>query len=397
VTPEEYGRSFNDRIGQLAVEAAKQVPLFAGRLIDAGLEPAELTTVETLDRLPVMSKDELLVVQSADRPFGGLLAADARVRRIFQSPGPLYEPELEALDHWRWSPALEAAGFGPDDVVLNAFGYHMSPAGAMFDEGARARGCCVIPGGIGNMELQVHACADARATAYIGLPSYLKALLEKADELDVALGFNKAFVTAEPLPPSLRAWLEDRVGEVAQGYGTAEAGNLGFECRERTGLHVPRDALVQIADLESGTAIWDGGEGEVVVTLFHPDYPLVRFGTGDLSAFLVDPCPCGLPTPRLAGWLGRVGDAVKVRGMFLHPRQVRNVMEAFEGVSGYRFIVDRREHRDQLTCEVVTDGSVPVESVRERVRSALRFNISVVEVDSLPQDVGPIEDRRSWE
>ena len=401
MNPLEYGRSFDDRLAQLIASAAARVPAFAARVNAAGVAVDKLDSVEGLDRLPVLTKDELLDLQSTERPFGGLLADGVRPRRIFQSPGPLYEPELGESDHWRWAPALRSAGFEPDDVVLVAFGYHLSPAGVMFEEGAGAIGCTVVPGGIGNMDLQVQAVADLGVTAFIGLPSYLNALLEKAVELGIDIDFRRAFVTAEPLPPSLRNQLEQHVGAVRQGYGTAEAGNLGYECPVVNGFHVPDDALVEVVDLSTGVALWDGSEGEVVVTLLQAEYPLIRFGTGDLSAFITDPCTCDIQTPRLMGWLGRVGDAVKVRGMFLHPRQAEQALAGIPDVASFRFVVDRINHRDELRCEVVPvdaqAGEGLVEMVKATVRAALRFQVGVDLMQDLPADAKVIDDRRTWD
>jgi phenylacetate-CoA ligase len=398
-----YARSFDARIASVLAAAAERIPALGERLRAAGMEPGDLTDVDALDRIPVLTKDDLVDVQSAVPPFGGLLSTDATLRRIFQSPGPLYEPELDEPDPWRWAPALAAAGFGPDDVVLNTSGYHLTPLGAMFEEAVRALGGTVIPAGVGSLELQVQACVHLGATAYIGLPSYLKALLDKAAELGAAgsLRFERAFVAAEPLPASLRSWLEESVPVLRQGYGTAEAGNLGYECELKTGFHVPDDALVEVCALDTGRALWNGEEGQVVATLFRRDYPLVRLGTGDLSAFMAEPCGCGRETPRLAGWLGRVGEAVKVRGMFLHPRQVRSVMSEIPGVAQYRFVVEREEHRDALRCEFVpaagSDAAALAETVKERVRSALRFNADVEPVESLEADAPELVDTRTWE
>ena len=398
-----YARSFDERVASVLAPAAERVPAFAERLRAAGLGPSELTSIDELDRIPIVTKDDLVEVQAAAPPFGGLLGADAPVRRIFQSPGPLYEPELDEPDPWRWRPAFEAAGFQSGEIVLNAAGYHLTPLGAMLEEGIRALGGVVVPGGVGNLDLQVRACVDLGATAYVGLPSYLKALLDKADELDVgsSLRLERAFVLAEPLPPSLRAVLEERVRVVAQGYGTAEGGNLGYECERKAGFHVPDDALVEVCDLDTGRGLWDGEEGKVVFTLFREHYPLVRIGTGDLSAFVPDPCECGRPTPRIVGWLGRVGEAVKVRGMFLHPRQVRSVMSELPEVTAFTFVVEREEHRDRLRCELVpaadADAGAVVEAVKERVRSALRFNADVEAVESLEADAPALVDTRSWE
>jgi phenylacetate-CoA ligase len=398
-----YGHSFDARIPAFLAEAAERVPALRQRLRAAGIDPQEVVDVEALDRIPVLTKDDLLELQAARPPFGGLLAGDAKLRRIFQSPGPLYEPEPDQSDPWRWAAALTAAGFGADDVVLNASGYHLTPLGAMFEEAARALGATVVPAGVGNLDLQVRACVDLEATAYIGLPSYLKALLDKADEvgLAAALRLERAYVAAEPLPPSLRLWLEERVPVVRQGYGTAEAGNLGYECEQKEGFHVPDDALVQVCDLASGHALWAGEEGQVVVTLFRTDYPLVRLGTGDLSAFLTEPCECGRQTPRLAGWLGRVGEAVKVRGMFLHPRQIRAALADVPGLAAYRFVVERTEHRDELRCEVEPAAEADEEALRaavaERIRSALRFRADVAVVRSLDREGPILVDTRTWE
>jgi phenylacetate-CoA ligase len=398
-----YARSFDERIASVVAAAAERVPPLGDRLRAAGLEPGELTGIDELDRIPVLAKDDLVEVQAAAPPFGGLLAADAAVRRIFQSPGPLYEPELDEPDPWRWRTALEAAGFHEGEVVLNAAGYHLTPLGAMFEEGVRAVGGVVVPGGVGNLDLQVRACVDLGATGYVGLPSYLKALLDKADELGLggSLRLERAFVTAEPLPPSLRSLLEERVRVVRQGYGTAEGGNLGYECERKAGFHVPDDALVEVCDLDTGRGLWNGEEGQVVYTLFRQHYPVVRLGTGDLSAFVAEPCECGRPTPRIAGWLGRVGEAVKVRGMFLHPRQVRSVMSEVPEVTAYRFVVEREEHRDRLRCEFVpadgADAATLAETVKARVRSALRFNADVEAVRSLEADAPVLVDIRTWE
>jgi phenylacetate-CoA ligase len=402
--PLEYARRFEVRIAHTLPRLAERVPALRERLASAEITPADLDGIDALGRIPVLSKDELLELQAKQPPFGGLLAEDARPRRVFQSPGPLYEPEANESDPWGWGPALHTAGFSPRDVVLNAFGYHLSPAGAMFEQGAFVLGCTVLPGGVGNLDLQARACLDLGVTAFIGLPSYLKALIgaleSTAAERDGSHALERAFVTAEPLPASLRSWLRERVSVVRQGYGTAETGNLGYECDAEEGLHVPEDPLVQVCALEDGQPLGPGEQGQVVVTLFREDYPLVRFGTGDLSAFLPEPCPCGLPTPRLAGWLGRVGEAVKVRGMFLHPRQLREAMSGVAGIARYRFVVDRVDERDQLRCELQllpgADSESVAAAVRERIRSGLRFQAEVRPVQALSADGPVLVDEREW-
>lgn len=385
----------------VAVSRAREVvPALDDRLSrnGIGLASEESKGTAVLTKLPVLTKDDVLATQLEQPPFGGLLAPGAPVRRVFQSPGPLYEPQLDGADPWRWGPALAAAGFGPGDVVLNCFGYHLTPAGAMFEEAALALGARVLPGGIGNQDLQARAIADLGVTAYTGLPSYLKAILDHYDALGLAperWRLARAVVTAEPLPNSLRALLRERVETVLMAYGTAETGMIGYETEPGDGLVPAPGVLVQVCDLDTGLPLADG-EGQVVVTLLRADYPLVRFGTGDLSAWRLGPGG----DPRLVGVLGRVGAAVKVRGMFLHPRQAEAVLSGVEGVGRWRFVIDRVEHRDELACEIVVrdgaDPAVVVAEVAERVRSGLRFACAVSVVASLPEDSAPITDRRDW-
>lgn len=386
------------RVAAVIREAAERVPAFAARLADAGLTPGDVGGVRELDALPILTKDDILALQRDDPPFGGLLAPDAAVRRVFQSPGPIYEPQLAGPDPWRWREALAACGMTDSDVLLNCLGYHLSPAGAMFDEAALAVGCAVLPGGIGNLDLQAQAIGDLGVTAYTGLPSYLKSLIERYDAAGIDPArwrLSRALVTAEPLPDTLRVALTERVPAVRMAYGTAETGLLGYEVEPGGGLVVPDGVLVQVCDLDTGMPL-DDGEGQVVVTLLRPDYPLVRFGTGDVSAWL--PAACG--SRRLAGVLGRVGAAVKVRGMFLHPRQVDAVMREVAGVASYRFVVDRVEHRDELRCEVVPEPDARPDrltsAIKERVKSGLRFTVDVEIVDRLEGD-GGLADLRTWD
>lgn len=393
-------------IANLIVRLAENAPGFAQRLVDAGLDTAQITSAQSLNRLPVIRKDDLAEIQAANPPFGGFLACKpGALKRIYQSPGPTYEPEPRLSDYWRWASAMRAAGFVEGDLVLNAFGYHLTPAGAMFEEGLLAAGCAVIPGGIGNQEQQVQAMATLGVNGYVGLPSYLKALLDKADEFGVALKVEKAFVTAEPLPPSLRAELVSRgIKTVRQGYGTAECGNLGYECAAENGWHLPTDAIIEVCDINSGQPLPPGETGEVVVTLFNDAYALVRFGTGDLSALHPEACTCGLDSPRLMGWLGRVGDAVKVRGMFLHPRQLSGLMSGFAAETvRWQARITRFGHRDRLSLRVLPSTSADVATLAERLASAAREQIKFrVEVeflrdDELPEGSPPIDDQRSWD
>ncbi len=385
------------KVAETVSEAARRVPAFAARLTEADVDPAAIRDVDDLAAIPVQTKDDVLTRQRADPPFGGLLAADADVARVFQSPGPIYEPQLSGPDPWRWGPALRACGVTASDVLLNCFAYHLSPAGAMFDEAAQALGCTVLPGGVGNLDLQAQAISDLGVTAYVGLPSYLRSLIERFEqaELDPARWrLRTALVTGEPLPDDLRQALAAWVPTVLMAYGTAETGLLGYETSPGDGLVVPDDIVVQICDLDTGQPI-DEGEGQIVVTALRAEYPLVRFGTGDLSAWR----DVG-GERRLAGVLGRVGAAVKVRGMFLHPRQVEAAMRGVSGVVSYRFLVDRIDHRDQLRCEVVpepgTDANAVASAVQERIRSALRFTADITLVTELDESE-LITDQRTWE
>ncbi len=379
----------------------ERAPGFARRLETAGLTPDDIRTEEDLAKIPVLRKEDLVELQAQDPPFGGLLAVPLnRLKRIFQSPGPIYDPEGLAPDYWRWSQALKAAGFGPEDVVINAFGYHLTPAGAMFEEGLRAVGCTVIPGGVGQQELQIQAMHALGVTGYVGLPSYLLALLKKAEEMGLTLQVRKAFVTAEPLPDSLREALHQRGVEVVrQGYGTAECGNLGYECEYEDGWHVPEGVLVQICDINTGQPLPPGQVGEVVVTLDQKEYALIRFGTGDLSALNTEPCKCGRSSPRLMGWRGRVGDAVKVRGLFVHPRQLQDLMRRFPQVSRWQAVVTREAHVDRLTLKiVVAEGEEGLEdALKQAAREVLKLRVEVEPVEDIPEDAKPLLDTRTWD
>ena len=379
----------------------ERAPGFARRLEAAGLTPDDIHTPEDLAKIPVLRKEALVELQAQDPPFGGLLAVPLNhLKRIFQSPGPIYDPEGLAPDYWRWSQALKAAGFGPEDVVINAFSYHLTPAGAMFEEGLRAAGCTVIPGGVGQQELQIQAMHALGVTGYVGLPSYLLALLKKAEDMGLELQVRKAFVTAEPLPASLREELHQRGVEVVrQGYGTAECGNLGYECEYEDGWHVPEGVLVQICDINTGQPLPPGQVGEVVVTLFQREYALIRFGTGDLSVLNTEPCKRGRTSPRLMGWRGRIGDAVKVRGLFVHPRQLQDLMRRFPQISRWQAVVSREAHVDRLTLKiVVAEAQEGLEDLlKQAAREILKLRVEVEPVDTLPEDAKPLVDTREWE
>lgn len=397
-------QEYQDRVGPRVLEvlrsASGRVPALDRRLAAAGIEEGD-ASLAALETLPVLSKDALPALQREHPPLGGLLADGATVVRLFASPGPIYEPQLAGADPWGWAPALEACGIGAGDVVLNCFSYHLSPAGAMFDEGCRAVGATVVPGGVGAAEVQAQVIADLGVTAFIGLPSYLASLVDKFDALGVAADrwrLTKALVTAEPLPDPLRAQLQERVPTVLMAYGTAEAGLIGFESEPGGGLRLPRGSYVQVCDPDTGRPVADGEPGEVVVSVLHDELPLLRFGTGDVSRWMLG----SDGDLRLVGVLGRVGAAVKVRGMFVHPHQAQEVLAALEpeGVRAGRFVVERPGEKDVLRLEVVLADGADAERVAEtagaQVQGRLRVRPEVAVVDSV--DEGPaLVDARSWE
>ena len=395
-----YEQGFDDTVATTLRNAAPRNRALAERLADAHLSAGDIYDVASLANLPILTKDALLDQQHADPPFGGLLSNGARPRRIFQSPGPIYEPEPVGSDPWGFGEALEAAGFDESDTVLNAFGYHLSPAGAMFEQACFAVGAVVVPAGVGSKDLQIAASVDLGATAYVGTPSYLKSLLDHAEATRTKLRYRRAFVTGEPLPPSLRTSLERQIAVLREGFGTAETGCLAFECEAVDGMHVASGTLVQICDLTTGQPVYDDREGQVVVTRADTDYPIVRFGTGDLSAWIQSECPCGRVTPRLQGWLGSVGDAVKVRGMFLHPRQVAGALAGLPGLVDYRLEIDRHDHHDRIRLLVLKAPDAEPDRigamVEDRFRNGMRLSCDVEVVNELPGGTERFSDLRAW-
>jgi phenylacetate-CoA ligase len=393
-------------LAQLVGHAYANAPAVRGTLEQHGIAPGDITTVEALERVRITRKDDLLELQRLDPPFGGFLGVPSkRLQRAFMSPGPLFDPQGEEPDYWRFAPAFFAAGFRQGDVVLNACAHHMTPLGFMFDEAARHLGCVVLPSGVGNTELQVTMARGLRATAYCGTPSFLKIILDKATEIGLAphrdLAIRRAFVAAEMLPESLRAEIEALGTTVRQGYGTADLGCLGYECVELGGMHVPEEAIVEIVDPASGKRVPIGEPGEVVATVNRETYPLLRFGTGDLSSLTDAPCACGRTSPRLTRIMGRVGDAVKVRGMFVHPRQLGEVIARFPSVERFQALVTRSEHRDQMAVRIQTSGDVA--GISDRLADAIREvlhvrpEVQIVPSGTIPEDAKPLVDQRTWE
>lgn len=382
--------------------AKANAPAFAARLAD--VDPAAVTSREALSRLPVVRKSELAALQNAQRPFGGLNATRFGIaRRVFASPGGIYEPEGAATDYWRFARALYAAGFRPGELVHNCFSYHMTPAGFMLESGAFAIGCTVFPGGVGQTEQQVAAMADLQPSAYIGTPSFLRIILERADELGVALpSLSKAMLSAEPFPPSLRDALIARGVHGYQVYGTADVGSIAYETRARDGLVIDEGVIVEIVRPGTGEPVPPGEVGEVVVTpLANVDYPLIRFGTGDLSALLPGVSPCGRTGPRIKGWLGRADQTAKVKGMFVHPSQIADILKRHPEVRRARLVVDNPEGSDRMMLHVEVTGveaslaAAIVDSIRDVTK--LRGDVMFRQIDELPNDGKVIDDLRKLE
>lgn len=393
------------RLREVVQAALTQAPALGGRLAAAGFHPGDLT-LGTLGRLPVLRKDSLPEAQRQAPPFAGWLGVPlADLGRVFRSPGPIFDPEGREDDYWRFAPALFAAGVRPGDLVLNTLSYHLTPAGHMLDGALRAMGCPVVPAGPGNTEVQVRLLADLPVRGYIGTPSFLATLLEAAEASGARIGLRVAFVIAEMLPESLRHRLEERYGiRISQGYGTADVGSIAYECPERTGMHIWHESIVEVVDPHTGEACAAGEPGEVVVTALNPVYPLVRFGTGDLAVLAGSPCPCGRTGPRLARIVGRVGDAVKVRGMFVHPAEVDRALSRFIGVTRYQVAVTRPGDTDEMLIRVeVSEGATASQELAGQVRQALaeglrlRCDVEIVGAGTLAADAKKIVDLRRWD
>ena len=379
--------------------ALDNAPFFAEQL--AGIEPDAVVSRADLARLPVLRKSDLSELQQHHRPFGRLTATPlVRLARIFASPGPIYDPEGARTDYWRFARAMYAAGFRTGDIVHNSFSYHLTPAGAMAESGARALGLPVIPGGTGQTELQLRALSDVGATAYAGTPSFLLTLLERGREHGLSTAsLRKALVSGEAFPPATRARLMEEFGlRAVQCYASADLGLIAYESLDGEGLIVDEAVIVEIVRPGTGEPLPDGEVGEVLVTVFNPDYPLIRFATGDLSAVLPGQSPCGRTNQRIRGWLGRADQATKVRGMFVQPRQVGDVLRRHEPVAKARLVVTQAAGQDEmcLLCEVAGQPGGLAGQVAETVRSltGLRARVELVAPGSLPNDGRVIDDQR---
>ncbi len=358
-----------------------------------------ITSREALARLPVLRKAELMAAQAARRPLGGLTDREPTdFGHIFQSPGPVYEPGGIEDDWWRMGRFLYASEIGPGDVVQNCFGYHLTPAGMIFESGARAVGAAVIPAGTGQSELQARAAHDIGATAYAGTPDFLKVILDKAAELGLDLRIVKAAVSGGALFPSLRQEYADRGIACRQCYATADLGLIAYESAARDGMIVDEGAVVEIVTPGTGEPVPEGEVGEVVVTTLNPDYPLIRFATGDLSAVLPGVSPCGRTNMRIKGWMGRADQTTKIKGMFVRPEQVAALVARHPEVDRVRVLAQREGESDVMVVRIETDRDDPAfyeASVADILK--LRGKVELVSPGSLPKDGKVIEDLRTYD
>jgi phenylacetate-CoA ligase len=410
--PEQRERELMAALPGAIAHAMARSPAIAEQL--RGVDPATIDSRAALARLPVLRKHELLERQQHSRDdaaapagpvkaFGGFSAIGwGEALRVFASPGPIYEPESARADYWRFARALYAAGFRAGELAYNCFSYHFTPAGSMMETAAHAVGCTVFPGGTGQTEQQVRAIADLAPSGYTGTPSFLKIILEKADELGVRLdSLRRALVSGEAFPPSLRDWLAARGIEGYQAYGSADLGMIAFETPARQGLVLGEDIIVEIVRPGTGEPVPDGEVGEVVVTTLNPDYPLVRFGTGDLSAVLPGVSPCGRTNTRIRGWMGRADQTTKVRGMFVHPSQVADVLRRHPEILRARLVISGTTGADRMVLK--TESRVRGEDLAKRIADSLRDvtklrgDVEWVDAGGLPNDGKVIDDVRTYE
>ncbi len=396
-------RSADERAGDLArdlpvqIARARALSGYADSL--ANVDPAAITSVADLATLPVLRKSEIGQAQASNAPLGGFASRDTSAfAHIFQSPGPIYEPGGVDHDWWRMGRFLNACGIGTGDVVQNCFGYHLTPAGMIFENGARAVGAAVLPAGTGQTELQARAAHDIGVTAYAGTPDYLKVILDKAAEMNLPLSITKAAVGGGALFPSLRQEYADRGITCLQCYATADLGNIAYESLAMEGLIIDEGVIVEIVTPGTGVPVEPGQVGEVVVTTLNPDYPLIRFATGDLSAILPGQSPCGRTNTRIKGWMGRADQTTKIKGMFVRPEQVAEFVRRYDDVVRARVIATRENEMDIMTVQIETantDANTYDGALRDILK--LKARIELHAPNSLPNDGKVIDDQRTYD
>lgn len=381
-----------DQTAALLAQLARVDAQAGSCLLGAGT----VTSLADLSKLTVLRKSDLTAWQRQTPPFGGMVVQNAT--HVFQSPGPIYEPGGGSADWWRFGRFLTACDIGAGDIIQNCFSYHLTPAGTMFENGARAVGATVLPAGTGQTELQAQAAHDIGCTAYAGTPDYLKVILEKADEMELPLKITKAAVSGGALFPSLRAYYADRGITCLQCYATADLGHIAYETMPGEGMIVDEGVIVEIVTPGTGDPVPEGEVGEVVVTSLNPDYPLIRFATGDLSAVMPGQSTCGRTNMRIKGWMGRADQTTKIKGMFVRPEQVAALVARHPGMTRARVVVDRDGDADVMTVQCEGAG-LDAAQVAASLPDILKLNgtVSVVDPDTIPRDGVVIEDRRTYD
>ena len=406
---EEY---YNHKLREQIQYAYDHAPAMRAKFVSAGIRPADIRTLKDMENIPITHKDELISLRQADPPFGGLLGVPRKkLKKIFMSPGPIYDIEpVDASFYRRFHRSFFATGFRKGDLVINCMSYHMVPAGHWIDRSLRSFGATVIPMGVGNTELQVKVLRDMHVPCWIGSCSFLMIILNKAEELgcdvrrDLALRY--ACPHGEMGGAPMREIYETKYGIISTDiYPTADVGIIGYECQKKGGLHIPEEMFVEIVNPETGKSVVSGEVGEVVATpLDATAYPLVRFGTGDLSSFVGEPCPCGRTSPKLTRVLGRVGDAVRVRGMFVHPRQTNEVATKFPEIVKYQVLVTRPQFRDELILKIelaneAIDKQRLTAGVKKTFQDICRLNVDQVEFvpkGTIPDNAKAVMDQRIY-
>ncbi len=400
--PEQREKELFAQLPEQITHAKQSAPAFTETL--AAVDPSRLTDRAALAGLPLLRKTDLIERQQGQPVFGGLTGISApQLTHIFASPGPIFEPGSIRPDFWRFARALHAAGFRQGEIIHNCFSYHFTPAGMMFEAGAQALGCATVPAGTGQTELQVQVLSHVCPQGYVGTPSFLKLILDKADELGSDLTcLHKALVSGEYLPPTLRAAFAERGIAVLQCYATADLGLIAYESEAQEGMIIDEGIILEIVRPGTGDPVAEGEVGEVVVTSLNPDYPLIRFATGDLSALLPGVSPCGRTNQRIKGWMGRADQTTKVRGMFVHPGQINSILKRHGDQLRGRLLVTREDEQDCMRLQVEFTGPPPtdfktalIESIRELTK--LRGDVEFVTPNSLPNDGKVIDDQRPIE
>ncbi len=410
LSAKEREKYLNDRLRHIVKHAYDNAPTIKKKFDAAGVKPSDIRTIKDLEKVSITRKDEMMRLQSENPPFGGFLAVPLeKLEKVFISPGPIYDPQTLKRTAGTAAGALSVAKLGKGDRVVNAFSYHLMPGAHWFDEAVRMLGGTVIPTGVGNTDVQVKTMHDLGVTGYTGTPSFLNTVIKRAEELgyDFRRDFKLRFaaVGAEPLPLSLRKSFEEDYGiQVVDTYGTAELGLLTYSCERGEGTHIVEDIILEIVDPSTGKQLGPGKTGEVVATTFDEAYPLIRYGTGDLSYYSDEPCACGRTSNRLMRIVGRVGDAVKIRGVFVHPRQVEQCLTDFPEVTKFQLVIDRMEQRDRAVIKVEVLEKVEVATICEGIEK--RFSelctvrldrVECVPTGVIPVDAKIISDQRKWE